>query len=201
MGSSGKRRTIGRFTHDEIDNTLSALNGNVYESTRTRLMILLRLDSILSDGSAKYDHKVITVEHVFPQNPESTSQWVAWIPDEEKRRSLVHRLGNLALLSRAKNSSARNYELEKKKNSYFRVKGVLPFVLTTQVLSRNEWTENVILERQSEYMEKLTQEWNLKKHNNAKRSFCKEGKKFFHTAGVTGSIIFFMLYTTLLGLH
>ncbi len=151
------------LTHDEIDDTLSALNGNVYESTRTRLMILLRLDSILSDSSAKYDHRVITVEHVLPQNPESSSEWVAWIPDEEKRRSLVHRLGNLALLSRAKNSSAKNYELEKKKNSYFMVKGVSPFALTTQVLSRDEWTENVILERQREYVEKLTQEWDLEK--------------------------------------
>ena len=151
------------LTHDEIDDTLSALNGNVYESTRTRLMILLRLDSILSDSSAKYDHKVITVEHVLPQNPEASSEWVAWIPDEEKRRSLVHRLGNLALLSRAKNSSAKNYELDKKKNSYFMVKGVSPFALTTQVLSKDEWTENVIIERQREYMEKLTQEWDLKK--------------------------------------
>lgn len=151
------------LTHDEIDDTLSALNGNVYESTRTRLMILLRLDSILSDSSAKYNHKVITVEHVLPQNPEESSEWVAWIPDEEKRRSLVHRLGNLALLSRAKNSSAKNYELDKKKKSYFMVKGVSPFALTTQVLSKDEWTEDVILERQSEYMEKLTQEWDLRK--------------------------------------
>lgn len=151
------------LTHDEIDDTLSALNGNVYESTRTRLMILLRLDSILSDSSAKYDHKVITVEHVLPQTPEASSEWIAWIPDEEKRRSLVHRLGNLALLSRAKNSSAKNYELDKKKKSYFMVKGVSPFALTTQVLSKDEWTENVILARQSEYIEKLTQEWDLKK--------------------------------------
>lgn len=149
------------LTHDEIDNTLSALNGNVYESTRTRLMILLRLDSILSDSTAKYDHKIITVEHVLPQNPEASSKWVDWIPDEEKRRSLVHRLGNLALLSRAKNSSAKNYELDKKKKSYFMVNGVSPFALTTQVLSKNEWTENVISERQIEYMEKLTKEWDL----------------------------------------
>jgi len=151
------------LTSDEINNTLSALNGNVYESTRTRLMILLRLDSILSDGSAKYDHKIITVEHVLPQNPDPSSEWVTWIPDEAKRRDLVHRIGNLALLSRAKNSSASNYELDKKKKSYFMVKGVSPFAITTQVLSKNTWTEDVILERQKEYIEKLSQEWGLKK--------------------------------------
>lgn len=151
------------LSNDEIDNTLSALNGNVYESTRTRLMILLRLDSILSDGSAKYDHKLITVEHVLPQNPEPSSEWVFWITDEEKRRSLVHKLGNLALLSRAKNSSASNYELEKKKKSYFMVKGVSPFAITTQVLSKDTWSESIILDRQKENVGKLTEEWNLKR--------------------------------------
>ena len=149
------------LTNDEIDNTITALNGNVCENTRTRLMILLRLDSILSDGSAKYDHKIITVEHVLPQNPDPSSEWVTWIPDEEKRRNLVHRLGNLALLSRAKNSSASNYELDKKKKSYFMVKGVSPFAITTQVLSKDTWTEDIILERQKEYIEKLSKEWDL----------------------------------------
>lgn len=151
------------LSNDEIDNTLSYLNGNIYENTRTRLMILLRLDSILSDSSAKYDHKVITVEHVLPQNPDNSSEWVKWIPNEEKRRSLVHRLGNLALLSRAKNSSAKNYDLEKKKNSYFMVKGVSPFAITTQIISRDVWNESVILNRQREYVEKLTGEWALTK--------------------------------------
>ncbi len=149
------------LSSEEIDNTLAALKSNVYESTRTRLMILLRLDSILSDSSAKYDHKVITVEHVLPQNPEPSSKWVDWIPDEEKRRSLVHKLGNLALLSRVKNSSASNYELEKKKNSYFMVKGVSPFAITTQVLSQNIWDESIILNRQNEYVKKLAEEWDL----------------------------------------
>jgi len=151
------------LSNNEIDKTLTALEGNVYESTRTRLMILLRLDSILSDSSAKYNHKVITVEHVLPQTPESSSEWINWIPDEEKRRSLVHRLGNLALLSRAKNSSAKNYELDKKKNSYFKVKGVSPFAITTQVLSKDIWDEEVILNRQKEYIEKLSAEWDLTK--------------------------------------
>ncbi len=151
------------LSNDEIDNTLSALNGNIYESTRTRLMVLLRLDSVLSDASAQYDRRVITVEHVLPQNPEPSSEWVTWIPDEEKRKGLVHRLGNLALLSRVKNSSASNYELEKKKNSYFMVDGVSPFAITTQVLDKDTWNENVILYRQKEYIEKLTKEWNLVK--------------------------------------
>jgi uncharacterized protein with ParB-like and HNH nuclease domain len=151
------------LTDEEIEKTISSLNGNVYESTRTRLMILLRLDSILSCGTAKYNHQTITVEHVLPQHPKFDSQWVEWIPDEEKRKQLVHKLGNLALLSRAKNSSASNYELQKKINSYFVVKGVSPFPITTQVLSHKTWTEEIINLRQKEYMEKLCIEWDLQK--------------------------------------
>lgn len=149
------------LTNEEINKTLEHLNGDVYKSTRTRLMILLRLDSIISDSSAIYDHRVITVEHVLPQNPEDKSEWINWIPDEKKRKELVHKLGNLALLSRAKNSSARNYELERKKNSYFAVQGVSPFAITTQILSNDTWTEEVIENRQKEYISKLTDEWNL----------------------------------------
>ena len=150
-----------RLTAEEVEKTTVALNGNVYESTRTRLMILLRLDSILSCGTAKYNHQTITVEHVLPQHPKQDSQWIKWIPDEEKRKKLVHKLGNLALLSRAKNSSASNYELDKKIKSYFVVKGVSPFPITTQVLSHKTWTEEIINLRQKEYMDKLCKEWNL----------------------------------------
>lgn len=149
------------LTHEEKEKTIFALNGNVYESARTRLMILLRLDSVLSDGSAEYDHKIITVEHVLPQQPKPGSEWTLWIPEEERRKALVHKLGNLALLSRAKNSSASNYELEKKKNSYFRVKGVSPFAITTQILSHDTWTEEIINNRQKEYVDKLSKEWDL----------------------------------------
>ncbi|MCI5207971.1 MAG: DUF262 domain-containing protein [Candidatus Electrothrix sp. ATG2] len=151
------------LTEEEIDQTLLALNGDVYENRRTRLMILLRLDSILSDGTAKYNHKVITVEHVFPQNPAPESTWIQWIPDEDKRKSLVHKIGNLVLLSRAKNSSAKNYDFERKKNSYFKVKGVSPFALTTQVLSHESWTEKTINDRQNNILECLKNEWDLLK--------------------------------------
>lgn len=152
------------LTNKEIDTTLETLKGDVYENARTRRMILLRLDALVSDGVAKYDHKIITVEHVLPQNPEPTSQWVKeWIPDKEKRKELVHKLGNLALLSRQKNSRASNYELDKKKKEYFEVEGVSTFAITVHVLREDTWTEDVILKRQNKYIKALVEEWDLKK--------------------------------------
>jgi Protein of unknown function (DUF1524) len=71
-------------------------------------------------------------------------------------------LGNLVLLSRAKNSEAQNYEFGKKKEKYFITKsGVSPFALTTQVLLEQKWTPTVIDSRQTELINRLKTVWRL----------------------------------------
>jgi hypothetical protein len=64
------------------------------------------LDSLLADHGATYEHKVISVEHVLPQTAASDSIWLTWFPDPEKRESWTHKLANLVLLSRQKNTQA-----------------------------------------------------------------------------------------------
>ena len=127
---------------------------------------MLRLDSLLSGGGAQYDYDTITVEHVLPQNPPPTSQWISWFPDPNRRSHLVHQLGNLALLTRKKNSSASNYEFARKKESYFTLNGVSPFPLTTQVLQHTEWTPQIIAARQTQLLTVLTDLWRLDHDNN-----------------------------------
>ena len=94
------------------------LDGPLYDqlSAKARTPVVLRLDSLLSGGGATYDYSVITVEHVLPQNPRPGSDWLAWFPDPVVRADTVHRLGNLALLTRKKNSSASNWDFERKKD-------------------------------------------------------------------------------------
>jgi hypothetical protein len=144
------------------------LDGPVYEAfaARARTTILLRLDSLLSGGGAKYDYQTITVEHVLPQNPPTGSQWLNWFPDPKDRYQWVHKLGNLALLTRKKNSSASNFDFVKKKQSYFAKGGVSPFVLTTQVLNKNEWTPEIVSSRQKELLTLLESHWRLKNRQN-----------------------------------
>ena len=143
--------------------TYEALSGPVYQTlaARARSTLLLRLDALLSGGGATYESDTTTVEHVLPQNPESNSKWVEWFPDVIQRASLVHRLGNLALLTRKKNSSARNFDFEKKKLAYFARGGISPFVLTTQVLRNAEWRPDIIEARQAELVGKLEAHWRL----------------------------------------
>ena len=127
-----------------------------------RKYVLLRLDSIIADDpGASYTHKIITVEHVLPQNPKVDSQWLDDFT-EDQRTYWTHRLGNLLLLNRTKNSQAQNFDFTVKKSKYFTSgKGAALFALTTQVLSCPEWTPTVVEQRQRELTRKLTDEWEL----------------------------------------
>jgi len=138
------------------------LNGDVYRQIpKRRLYILLRLDSALSDGSATYEHGVISIEHVLPQNPPVDSQWCEWFSTQSEQDCWVHRLGNLLLLNHRKNSSASNFEFDKKKTAYFMKGGVSPFPLTTQAVSETEWTIAVVERRQNELLEHLKRVWRI----------------------------------------
>ena len=142
---------------------LAALDSNLYNSyiARVHTYVLLRLNEHLSDGSAHYDFPIITVEHVLPQNPAEKSEWLEWFRPEERER-WVHRLANLVLLSRRKNSQAKNYEFERKKYSYFAGSGGgSPFPLTSQVIQQNEWTPKILERRQEQLIQNLAEIWNL----------------------------------------
>ena len=146
----------------ECADTLKNLDGDIYNKLpKVRTYVLLRLDCALSGGGATYDHDLITVEHVLPQTPATGSQWETWFPDAMKRLEVVHRLGNLALLTRKKNSSAKNYEFDKKKTAYFAKAGVSPFTITTQVLAEKEWTPAVVDRRQTDLLGKMKTLWRL----------------------------------------
>lgn len=151
-----------QLTHDDRKIALGILDGNFYLNySRARQYVLLRLDSALSEGEATYNYKTISVEHVLPQTPPVDSVWTQWFTPE-LRDQWVHRLGNLVLLSRAKNAGANNYDFERKKRIYFAgPKGVSPFALTTQVLRESDWTPEVVERRQQELIGKLKDLWKL----------------------------------------
>ncbi len=129
----------------------ATLAGDIYTVTRIRLPLLLRLDELLSAGSAIYSHAVISVEHVLPQNLSAASQWLVDFPDEALREAWVHKLANLVLLTRRKNSQASNYDFAEKKTKYFSTKGgVSNFALTSKVLSEATWTPDTLKQKQVE---------------------------------------------------
>ena len=149
------------ITKEDKDQVIKLLNGDVYIELKesVRRYILLRLDSLLSVGQPYYDQSVITVEHVLPQNPAPESSWNRKFSKPEE---YVHKLGNLVLLTRRKNSQASNFDFLKKKTSYFQsAKGVSSFAITTQVIQEEDWTPAIITARQDKLVRILVKEWNL----------------------------------------
>lgn len=158
----GLESTEFELTTEEQRETVELLHGELYLSKPTCKYVLMRLDSILADDpGAAYDYKTSTVEHVLPQNPEPNSQWYADF-DTDQIAYWTHRLGNLLLLNRRKNSQARNYEFQEKKDRYFKSgHGVTIFALTTQVLNETQWTPEVIQRRHEKLIEILQEAWSL----------------------------------------
>jgi hypothetical protein len=149
-----------RLTPEERAKAIEILNGDIY-NTRIRVPILLRLDKELSDEGVVYSHHVTTVEHVLPQNPPEDSVWLQSFPHEEERAHLTHQLGNLALLSRRKNSQAQNLDFDRKKREYFQRGPVATFALTSQVLAEQEWDPEVVRARQQRLVSTLKDIWRL----------------------------------------
>lgn len=81
----------------------------------------------------------ITVEHILPQSPDKTSEWVKLFNDDE-RKEWTHKLGNLVLLSGMKNSKAQNFEFAKKKDAYFKGK-CTSFKITQELEKLDKWTK------------------------------------------------------------
>ena len=150
-----------QLLEDEISEVRRALDGPIYLQTRVCLPLLLRLDSLLAGLGAMYEQRVLSVEHVLPQTPECGSVWLEWFPDADEREEWTHKLANLVLLSRRKNAQAQNFEFARKKSEYFQRNGVATFALTSQVLYRDQWTPNVLRERQRELIGCLAKEWRL----------------------------------------
>jgi hypothetical protein len=150
-----------QLTPNEKNQIKEILDGPIYTLPRVPRPLLLRLDSLLAAAGATYDHSIISIEHVLPQNPAEKSKWLEWFQDEEQQTYWTHRLANLVLLSWRKNTRASNWDFERKKTEYFQRDGVTPFALTSQVITVTKWKPTVLEQRQLELIDKLKVEWRL----------------------------------------
>jgi uncharacterized protein with ParB-like and HNH nuclease domain/integrase len=149
------------ISEEDKKEVLMKLSGDFYTDLKSTLRkyVLLKLDSLLTNGQPYYDFNTITVEHVLPQNPPDNSEWLSNFKNPEE---YVHKLGNLVLLTRSKNSKARNYDFQKKKIKYFQTKdGVSSFALTTQVIQESEWTPEVLKKRQKTLIKLIKNAWKI----------------------------------------
>ncbi len=93
------------------------LDGAMY-GRRFARYVLLRLEYVLATHAAPLNlPDEISVEHILPQSARKMSQWDRDFT-EVQQAYWLHRLGNLMLLSRRKNSKLSNFDFPEKKSRY-----------------------------------------------------------------------------------
>ncbi|MCB5229820.1 MAG: DUF262 domain-containing HNH endonuclease family protein [Candidatus Cloacimonetes bacterium] len=136
---------------------LRVLSGDVYRKKFDRYILLkIDMDKVQSGVAAKIP-KTISIEHILPQKPDPNSSWISDFTDTQ-RVEWTNKLGNLILLSRAKNTSQGNKDYTDKKTGYY-LKSIESFSITAYVMNKyNSWTLSDLM---SNHKEMLKQVMNL----------------------------------------
>ncbi len=124
--------------------------------------ILILVEYFISDDPRpkRIEKNDFHVEHILPQNPDLSSQWVKDFSEEE-RELYTHSLANLTLLGDKKNSQASNLDFKDKKKIYMGEEIMLSKKKTFKVMTcykmtidiahhYTEWTPKSLEKRKEE---------------------------------------------------
>ncbi|MGL2687646.1 DUF262 domain-containing protein [Helicobacter pylori] len=129
--------------------------------------ILILVEYFMSDDPRpkRIEKNDFHVEHILPQNPDPSSQWVRDFSEEE-RGLYTHSLANLTLLGGNKNSQASNLDFKDKKKIYMgeeirsrktkTSKVMTCYKMTIDVAHHyTEWTPKSLEKRKEELVQKI----------------------------------------------
>ena len=138
------------------------LEENTIYGRRYARYILYKLDYLFGSKSEKKSSLTqISVEHILPQNPHEDSDWYHNFTEEEMEE-WVHKLGNLVLISRKKNTSQGRLEYTEKKRKYFS-NNIETFPNSLRVLQNNDyWDINSLIENHSQVVKALKKHYGIK---------------------------------------
>ena len=149
---------LGCFDIDK-DSFLRVLDGPVYGKRFARY-ILLKLDYYYQNHDQKMHFETLSVEHILPQNPAEDSQWVNDFTNEQ-RDEWTHKLGNLVLITRRKNTSQGRLDFTKKVKKYFE-NNIDTCPNSLRVLTRyNQWTLAELKENHSTILNKIQKQYGI----------------------------------------
>ncbi|GAA7443676.1 DUF262 domain-containing protein [Helicobacter pylori] len=105
--------------------------------------VLILVEYSISDDPRpkRIQMKDFHIEHILPQNPNSSSQWVKDFSKEE-RELYTHSLANLTLLGGKKNAQASNLDFKEKKEIYMGEPVTLGNKKTFRVMTCYDMTKN-----------------------------------------------------------
>lgn len=139
--------------HSNNEELAAFIEGDVYTRPYAKAVLLRIEDALQDDSVSKTYSGIVSVEHVLPQTPKD-EYWSDRFAQDECR-GIVHKIGNLTLLSGRKNSFAQNYSFPKKKKVYLEKDRKVSFDMTKEICSIEEWTKDIIKERQAKYVNLL----------------------------------------------
>ncbi len=129
--------------------------------------ILILVEYFMSDDPRpkRIEKNDFHVEHILPQNPDLSSQWVKDFSEEERKR-YTHSLANLTLLGDTKNSQASNKDFKEKKEIYMghavkrgrekTFKVMTCYKMTIDIAHKyTEWTPKSLEKRKEELIQKI----------------------------------------------
>lgn len=129
--------------------------------------ILILVEYFISDDlrPKRIEKNDFHVEHILPQNPDPSSQWVKDFSEEE-RELYAHSLANLTLLGGTKNTQASNLDFKDKKKIYMGEeiklnkkkpsKVMTCYKMTIDIAHKyTEWTPKSLEKRKEELIQKI----------------------------------------------
>ncbi|WQX72313.1 DUF262 domain-containing protein [Helicobacter pylori] len=133
--------------------------------------ILILVEYFISDDPRpkRIEKNDFHVEHILPQQPGSSSQWVKDFSEEE-RELYTHSLANLTLLGGTKNTQASNLDFKEKKEIYMgnavklgknkrgreqTFKVMTCYKMTIDVAQYTEWTPKSLEKRKEELIKRI----------------------------------------------
>ncbi|GAA7289252.1 hypothetical protein HpM024_00090 [Helicobacter pylori] len=146
-------------------------DSHVYEKQPTKnpylKPILILVEYFISDDlrPKRIEKNDFHVEHILPQNPDPSSQWVKDFSEEE-RELYAHSLANLTLLGGTKNTQASNLDFKDKQKIYMGEeiklnkkkpsKVMTCYKMTIDIAHKyTEWTPKSLEKRKEELIQKI----------------------------------------------
>ncbi|GAA7992478.1 DUF262 domain-containing protein [Helicobacter pylori] len=120
------------------------INGKSHRKNSWLKPILILLEYFTNEDSRpkRIEKNDFHVEHILPQNPDSSSQWVKDFSEEE-RELYTHSLANLTLLGGTKNAQASNLDFKDKKKIYMGEENRLRKTKTSKVMTCYKMTIDI----------------------------------------------------------
>lgn len=151
---------VFNFNHSEF---IYQLSENTIYGRRFARYLLRKVDFLLDAplySERRNSYGTMSVEHVLPQNPKENSQWLIDFTNEQ-REELTHKLGNLVLISRRKNSGQGRLDFANKKIKYF-TNSIESFPNSLRIMQKSNWLPEDIESNHKKLVNVLKQHYGIK---------------------------------------